>query len=137
MNNGFKNKFKEGDSIKVVGILEPVLSKSNETKVGKKLVANNFTIIRRFSDKITKDEIDVNQLIGSGITATSQNSISVMKKIISTLEEQLNSKIIPVENIVVAAKENNITPKKVEETLEKLRRSGDIFEPKRGFVQRL
>ena len=48
-----------------------------------------------------------------------------------------DNEIIPVENIVEAAKEKSIPPDKVEESLEKLRRSGDIFEPKRGFVQRL
>ena len=45
--------------------------------------------------------------------------------------------VSPDENIIEAAKEKNIAPEKVEETLEKLRRSGDIFEPKRGFIQRL
>src|SRR3989338_9003376 len=82
-------------------------------------------------------KIDIDRLGGSRITATQRNSLSVMKEIISALEEQLNSKIIPVENIVEAAKEKSIPPDKVEESLEKLRRSGDIFEPKRGFVQRL
>jgi len=82
-------------------------------------------------------KIDIDRLGGSRITATQRNSLSIMKEIIAALEEQLNSKIIPVENIIEAAKEKNIAPEKVEESLEKLRRSGDIFEPKRGFVQRL
>ena len=82
-------------------------------------------------------KIDIDRLGGSKITATQRNSFSIMKEIIAALEEQLNTKMIPVENIIEAAKEKNIPPEKVEESLEKLRRSGDMFEPKRGFVQRL
>ncbi len=82
-------------------------------------------------------KIDIDRLGGSKITATQRNSFSIMKEIIAALEEQLNTKMIPVENIIEAAKEKNIPPEKVEKSLEKLRRSGDVFEPKRGFVQRL
>ena len=39
--------------------------------------------------------------------------------------------------LVEAAKEKNVPTEKTEEILEKLRRSGDIFEPKRGFIQKL
>ncbi|MBU1973892.1 MAG: ATP-binding protein [Nanoarchaeota archaeon] len=81
-------------------------------------------------------KIDIDRL-SSRITATQRGSISVVKEIIHALEEQLQAKIIPVEQIVEAAQEKNLLPEKVEEVLEKLRRSGDIFEPKRGFVQRL
>ena len=49
----------------------------------------------------------------------------------------MNVKVIPVENIIEAAQEKNISSENVEEILEKLRRSGDVFEPKRGFIQRL
>ena len=92
-------------------------------------------------NQIAKDsetgKIDIDRLGGSKITATQRNTISEMKEIINLLEEQLNSKIIPIENIVEVAKDKNITPEKIDDALEKLRRSGDIFEPKRGFIQRL
>ena len=92
-------------------------------------------------NQIAKDaetgKIDVDRLSGSKLTVSQRSSISQIKEIINALEEQLNAKIIPVENIIAAAKEKNISPDKVEETLEKLRRSGDVFEPKKGFIQRL
>lgn len=92
-------------------------------------------------NQIAKDsetgKIDIDRLGGSKITATQRNTISEMKEIINLLEEQLRSKIIPIENIVEVAKDKNIAQEKIEDALEKLRRSGDIFEPKRGFVQRL
>ena len=91
-------------------------------------------------NQIAKDKdtgkIDIDR-ISSRITATQRGGISTVKEIINTLEEQLGTKIIPVENIIEASKEKNIPNDKVEEILEKLRRSGDVFEPKRGFIQRL
>ncbi len=92
-------------------------------------------------NQIAKDsetgKIDIDRLSGSRLTVSQRSIISQIKEIINALEEQLNTKIIPAESIVGAAKEKNIPPDKVEETLEKLRRSGDIFEPKKGFIQRL
>jgi len=91
-------------------------------------------------NQIAKDsetgKIDIDR-IGSRITATQRSSISIIKEIINSLEDQLSSKVIPIENIVEAAQEKNIPKEKVDEAMEKLRRSGDIFEPKRGFIQRL
>jgi len=91
-------------------------------------------------NQIAKDtetgQIDIDRL-SSRITATQRSSISIMKEIIHALEEQQKEKIISIENIIEAAKEKNISQEKVEDILEKLRRSGDIFEPKKGFIQRL
>lgn len=92
-------------------------------------------------NQIAKDtetgKIDIDRLGGSRITASQRSSISVVKEIIASLEEELGSKVIPVENVMEAAESKNVPKDKVEETMEKLRRSGDIFEPKRGFIQRL
>jgi len=91
-------------------------------------------------NQIAKDsetgKIDIDRL-SSRITASQRSSISILKEIIQTLEEQEKSKIIPIETLIEAAQEKNIAKEQVEQTLEKLRRSGDIFEPKRGFIQRL
>jgi len=109
--------------------------------VNKKDAQKAIELVSHCLNETAKDsetgKIDIDRLGGSKITATQRNNLGVMKEIITALEEQINSKIIPVENIIEAAKEKNITPEKVEESLEKLRRSGDIFEPKRGFIQRL
>lgn len=91
-------------------------------------------------NQIAKDSetgrIDIDRL-SSKITATQRSTIAIIKEIITALEEELKSKIIPVENVIGAAQGKNISAESVEETLEKLRRSGDIFEPKRGFIQKL
>lgn len=80
--------------------------------------------------------IDIDRLSGN-ITATQRGSISIIKDIINTLESQFGTKIISEENIIEAAREKNMNKEQVEEVLEKLRRSGDIFEPRKGFVQKL
>lgn len=91
-------------------------------------------------NQIAKDsetgKIDIDRLSGK-ITASQRNAISIIKEIVSSLEKQVPGKIIPVEQVIEAAAEKNIAADKVEEVLEKLRRSGDVFEPKRGFIQRL
>ncbi len=80
--------------------------------------------------------IDIDRL-GSRMTASQRGSISIIKEIMTVLEEQTKNKIIPVEDIINAAKEKNISEDQVNEILEKLRRSGDIFEPRKNFVQKL
>ncbi|MFH1276672.1 MAG: ATP-binding protein [Candidatus Woesearchaeota archaeon] len=100
----------------------------------------SIELIDHCLNEIAKDsetgQIDIDRL-GSRITATQRSSLGLIKEIIGALEEQLQTKIVPIENIVEAAKEKNLSSDKVEEGLEKLRRSGDVFEPKRGFIQRL
>ena len=49
----------------------------------------------------------------------------------------ISNKILKYIGIIEAAKEKNIEQEKTEEMIEMLRRSGDIFEPKRGFIQKL
>ncbi|MBI2668770.1 minichromosome maintenance protein MCM [Candidatus Woesearchaeota archaeon] len=108
--------------------------------VTKKDAQKAIELINYCLSQIAKDnetgKIDIDRL-SSRITATQRSNIGVLKEIIDALEKQLNSKLIPLEAIVEAAKEKNMTVGQVEEVLEKLRRSGDVFEPKRNFVQRL
>ena len=108
--------------------------------VNKKDAQKAIELVDYCLNQIAKDSetgaIDIDRL-SSRITATQRSTIGLLKEIIGVLEEQLQNKVIPVESIIEAAKEKNLSPEQVEETLEKLRRSGDIFEPKRGFVQRL
>ncbi|MBU1111870.1 MAG: minichromosome maintenance protein MCM [archaeon] len=91
-------------------------------------------------NQIAKDSetgrIDIDR-ISSKITASQRSQISIVKELISSLEKELGEKILPVEQLAEMAKEKNIPQEKLDEALEKLRRTGDVFEPKRGFIQRL
>lgn len=80
-------------------------------------------------------KIDIDR-ISSGISASQRSKISMVKEIITTLEAEFG-KTIPIEHVVKLAEERNVKVEEVEEILDKLRRSGDVFEPKRGFIQKL
>ncbi|MBI2573323.1 minichromosome maintenance protein MCM [Candidatus Woesearchaeota archaeon] len=112
------------------------LSKTVTKKDAQKAIELTDYCLNQIAKDSETGKIDIDRL-GSRITATQRSSISIVKEIVQALEEQRNEKIVSVEEIIEAAKEKNIPPDKVEEALEKLRRSGDIFEPRRGFVQRL
>ncbi len=81
-------------------------------------------------------KIDIDR-ISSGITASQRNRIVMVKEVISELEKKLGSKTIPVEEIVQEAETRGIPAEQADEVIEKLKRVGDIFEPKKGFVTRI
>ena len=80
-------------------------------------------------------KIDIDR-IATGIAATQRSHIHVLKDIISELENKLG-KTIPIEDVVAEAKNRGLDEDKVEESLERLKRSGDVYEPKRGFIGKL
>ena len=80
-------------------------------------------------------KIDIDR-IATGVTATQRSYILIIKEVISELENKLG-KTIPIDDVIEEAKLRNISDDKVEEALEKLKRSGDLFEPRRGFISRI
>tara|TARA_Y100000310_G_scaffold345857_1_gene471563 strand:+ start:12583 stop:17358 length:4776 start_codon:yes stop_codon:yes gene_type:complete len=80
-------------------------------------------------------KIDIDR-IATGIGATERNYIIGVKEIIKELEAGFENSI-PIEEIVKSAKEKGISSEKVDETIEKLKRSGDLFEPRRGHISKL
>ncbi len=80
-------------------------------------------------------KIDIDRIV-TGITASQRSHISTIKGIIADLEGSIG-KTIPIEDVLKGAADSGIEDTKVEEVLERLKRSGDIFEPKRGFIQRI
>jgi len=79
--------------------------------------------------------IDIDR-ISSGVTATQRNKIIVIKEIIKDLESKLG-KTVPLEDIMEEGKNKELSEADVEEIIQKLKRSGDIFEPRRGFISRI
>jgi len=79
--------------------------------------------------------IDIDK-IATDTTATQRNKITTVKEIIKELEGKLG-KTIPLEDVIEDAKQKNLKAGDVEEIIQKLKRSGDIFEPRRGFISRI
>jgi len=71
----------------------------------------------------------------TGITSSKRSKIIILKETISQLESKMG-KLIPIEELEKAL-ENKLTPIEMEEAMEQLSKMGDIFKPKKGFIQRI
>jgi len=80
-----------------------------------------------------KLDIDV---LTTGVSSSSRSNIIVVKEAINDLENKIG-KTLPIEDIIKESQERGVTPDKTEEIIEKLKRAGDVFEPKRGFIQKI
>ncbi len=81
-------------------------------------------------------KIDIDR-ISTGITTSERTKILSVREIIHDLEEKLHTKAVPLEEILKAAQERGLNEDKVIESLDKLKRSGDLFEPRKGFISRI
>jgi replicative DNA helicase Mcm len=112
-------------------------------RLGKKVTRRDakraITLLDYCLRQIALDEetgtIDIDR-IATGITTTQRTRIVNIKEIIMELENKIG-KTIPIEDITTMAKEKGIDEGDVDSVIEKLKRSGDLFEPRRGFVSRL
>jgi len=73
--------------------------------------------------------------IATGVSTSQRGRILLVRETLSRLESRLG-KLIPIEEIKKEL-EGKIEPKDIDEALEKLTISGDIFHPRKGFVQRM
>ena len=80
-------------------------------------------------------KIDIDR-IATDTPATERNRIGVVKEIISELENKLG-KTIPLEDIIKSAEEKGLSEADVEEVIQRLKRAGDLFEPRRGFISKI
>lgn len=108
--------------------------------VSKEDAQKGIELIDYTLNQIAKDsetgKIDIDR-ISSRITATQRSKISIVKELIHSLESGQGQKIVAVEQLIELGKEKNISEDQIDEILDKLRRTGDIFEPRKGFIQRL
>ncbi|MEK6886638.1 MAG: minichromosome maintenance protein MCM [Nanoarchaeota archaeon] len=81
-------------------------------------------------------KIDIDRIV-TGVTASQRSKLHILKEIISELETQLNVKVIPISEIVKLAKEKGIEDTQTDELIERLKRDGDLFEPRHGYVSRI
>lgn len=110
-----------------------------KSKVTKKDAQKAVEILDYCLRQVALDEetgtIDIDR-IATSVPASQRNKIIQIKEIITDLENKLG-KTIPLEDVVGAATDRGISEAEVEEMIQKLKRSGDIFEPRRGFISKL
>ena len=80
-------------------------------------------------------KIDIDR-IATGVSASQRSHILTIKEIINELENKIG-KTIPIEDIIEEARLRDISEDQVEEAIEKLKRAGDVFEPKRSLIQKI
>lgn len=72
--------------------------------------------------------------ISTGIPSSQRNKIVTVRETISAMEDKLG-KLIPVEELEKEL-EGKMTKDEIQDAINKLASSGDIFKPRRGYVQR-
>ena len=92
-----------------------------------------FSLMQVGYDEETKS-FDVDRMT-TGITTSKRGKILLVREVIAQLESKLG-KLIPMEELEKAL-EGKITDIEMEEALTQLSKSGDIFKPKKGFIQRI
>jgi replicative DNA helicase Mcm len=80
-------------------------------------------------------KIDIDR-IATGVSASQRSNISVIKDIIKELEGIIG-KQIPVDDIVLKAKDKGMDPEKAEDIIDILKKEGVIFAPRAGFISRI
>lgn len=78
-------------------------------------------------------QLDIDR-IATDTPSSKRNKIHVVKGTIKELMTKIG-KQIPMEDIEDYVRNNKITETELDEIIKKLKESGDIFEPKRGFIQ--
>ena len=80
-------------------------------------------------------QIDIDR-ISTGITASARGKIMAIRDIINLLSSK-GMKEIPLEEIYREAASKGIEEEKVDEAVNQLKKSGDVFEPKRGHISKV
>ena len=111
--------------------LSPVIEKVDTEKA---ITLLDFCLRQIAFDEET-GTIDIDR-ISSDISTSQRNKIILVKEIIGGLEHQLG-KTIPIEDIIKKAEEKGLSESETEEVIQKLKRGGDVFEPRRGFISKI
>lgn len=110
-----------------------------DSKVTKKDARKAIELVHYCLSQVGLDpetgKIDIDR-IATGVTTSQRSKIFGVRDVIIELENKIG-KTIPIDDIIKECEARGIDENNVEESLEKLKRSGDVFEPKHGFISRI
>lgn len=92
----------------------------------------DFMIKKSFERELAKDDPETYGENSHYIISEGRKNIINLKEIIEKLK--VNNDDVPIKDIIEKAKDVNMNEEDVEKALEKLKRSGNIFEPRRGII---
>ena len=105
----------------------------NEDDANKAIELMKFYLMQVGYDYETKT-FDINK-IATGMSSSKRNKIFTVREIITALETKFG-KLIPLEEVEKEL-EGKITETEIEEAIQKLKESGELFSPRRGYIQRV
>jgi replicative DNA helicase Mcm len=98
-----------------------------------------INLMKMYLQKLGMDtetgELDIDRIV-TGITSSQRSRIITVRELIKELEAKYGSNI-PIADLVDAAKDKGIDESKVEDIVDRLKRDGELFEPKHGIVRRM
>jgi len=80
-------------------------------------------------------EFDIDR-ISSSVTASERSNIVLVRELINDIESKVG-KTIPIEDVLIESSSKGIDEDIVLEVIEKLKRSGDVYEPRKGFISKI
>jgi replicative DNA helicase Mcm len=101
----------------------------NDTKSAIELL--KFCLEQVAMTKKTKT-YDINK-IATGMASSERNKIILVRETIKKLSQKLGE-LVPIEEVEKEL-EGNVTKEQIEEAIAKLKNSGDVFSPRRGYIQ--
>ncbi len=123
----------------LIRLSEAVAKVRLSDKITKKDAKRAINLLNFCLRQIAFDEetgsIDIDR-IASEMPASQRSKIINVKEIISELEAKIG-KTISIDAVVDAAKKKGISEEDAEEAIEKLKRTGNIFEPRPGVISRI
>ncbi len=81
-------------------------------------------------------KVDLDRMT-TGISASTRGRILEVRNIIFELCEEMQGAISIEDDLKPKVFDKGVTEQKLEEAIDKLKRSGDIFEPKKGWLQKI
>ena len=73
--------------------------------------------------------------IETGVSSSQRNRIKLILGVIEEMQKESPDRMVPVSDIIAAAEEQGIDD--AEEIIEKLKKNGEIFEPRSGYVRKV
>lgn len=77
-------------------------------------------------------KIDIDRIV-SEVPASRRSKIAIIQSVLTELEDNIGN-VIPLDDIVKRCTEEGLTEEITEEIINKMKREGEIFEPKPGFI---
>lgn len=111
------------------------LSKFVERIDAERAIALTDYCLKQVAFDLETGQVDIDR-ISTGVSSSFRSAVRVIRDAIDDISNKIGN-LIPVTEIVDAVADKGVSESKVDEVLERMKREGDLMEPRHGFVQLL